>query len=108
MDAEVTSAFRDLRDTLLDEMRTGFSGVYARQDKTNGRLLDAEKLIERHDERIRTIFRRIRGTNGGASHDDDGDDRRITQRDVIIVIGTAAIVVTILKLLPTLARMVTP
>lgn len=88
-------------------MRTGFSGVYARQDKTNGRLLDAEKLIERHDERIRTIFRRIRGTSS-AAHEDDGDDRRITQRDVLIVIGTAAIVVTILKLLPTLARMVTP
>lgn len=104
MDAEVTSAFRDLRDTLLDEMRTGFSGVYARQDKTNGRLLDAEKLVERHDERIRSLFKRLRLRRVT----DEGEERRITQRDVLIVVATVTITVAILKFLPTLVRMVTP
>lgn len=102
MDTEVSAALKDVRDTILNEMRSGFTGVYARQDKTNGRLLTVEGEVVRHDERIKTLFRKL------THRHDDGDHRQITQRDVFICIGTVSATVAILKFLPTIVRLVTP
>jgi hemin uptake protein HemP len=44
---------RYLRDSLVEEMRDGFKGVYERQDKTNGRVLKTEYDVIRIDERLK-------------------------------------------------------
>lgn len=50
---------RDLRDTIVDQMRDGFSGVYERQDKTNGRLLKAEERGTEHDVKVKNLEREV-------------------------------------------------
>lgn len=50
---------RDLRDTLLDEMRTGFAGVHERQDKTNGRVNHAHESLAAIDVRVKNVEREV-------------------------------------------------
>ena len=101
--SEVTKAdLWDVRDRLTELIEVGFQRTHARQDVTNGRLLKAESELTRHDERIKTLFRRQ------AKPEDEGDDRRITQREVLIALGTIVATVAVLKFLPMLATLVKP
>ena len=43
---------RDMRDQILREMHEGFKGVYARQDKTNGRIDSLQVQGGEHDARL--------------------------------------------------------
>ncbi len=47
---------RDVRDTILTEMRSGFAGMHARQDKTNGRVGASEIQIALLKSRVRAAF----------------------------------------------------
>lgn len=71
--AEVTKAdLRDLRDTIVEEMRLGFAGVHRRQDTTNGRVNEAEQDVARHDIRLKNVEREVfqrRATDGGDARD---------------------------------------
>lgn len=97
------------RTLILDVVTRGFAGIHARQDVTNGRVATVEselgKLevdLGRQDERIKNIGHEVFNRRA--------DDRRrkavvpdeakpVTRRDVVIVMGTVAIVVSVVKFL---------
>lgn len=107
---------RDLRDTILKEMREGFAGVHARQDITNGRVNAGEIQGERHDVKIRNleaeVFHRRKTDRQAVKPKPDGDDRSISQRDVRMVAlgagGLTAIVGFFWKALPFILKALTP
>jgi hypothetical protein len=91
-------------DRILDEVRRGFAGVYARQDITNGRVQKLEVETGRQDERVRAISRELfgrRAEDRRASRDDW--NRAVTKRDVAIVVGTTTAVVACMKFLAWIA-----
>lgn len=110
--AEVTKAdLHDTRDMLLKQISDGFAGVHRRQDLTNGRIATVEGVTREHGVQIknleREVFRRSRDGKG-----DTTDGRRITERDVRMVVagasGVVAIVTLFWKVLPLLLKAVTP
>ncbi len=89
--------FREFRD----EMREGFKGVHERQDKTNGRLLEVEKIQFGHTAEIKGIngdlHRRHEARRSTDPPPEDGPKSPITRRDVTLVIGTAGTVIGVFK-----------
>lgn len=96
---------RRLTDSLVDkndwlelreDIRAGFKGVHERQDRTNGRLLDVEKVQTGHVENIkeiqRILFRRRSARREGDPPPPADEKTSISQRDVKIVLGTAGTV----------------
>lgn len=90
---------RDLRDTLLDEMRTGFNGIYARQDKTNGRLLVVEERTAEHRTQIRNLDREVFHVHRRRTDPKSGERTPITRRDVTLVVCGGAGFYAVLKAL---------
>jgi len=123
MDSEVRAALKELRDAVVKEMREGFSGVHIRQDTTNGRINKLELEQARQDERLkntqREVFNRRRSDNQGESESNGegdghsrGGDRRVSERDVRMVIaggtGSVAVLMFFWKVFPIFLRAVTP
>lgn len=80
---------RALRDEIIEEMRAGFSGVYTRQDATNGRVRAGEILSAEHSIRLKNLERECFPHGGRRKVDPvDRPGGRITDRDVWIVLGT--------------------
>jgi hypothetical protein len=129
--AELNAALNDLRDYLSDQMREGFAGVYARQDKTNGRVREAEMAIAvlktNHDnlsERFTEARAQAPGkclTCGYYHHarerdvplppdPDEPKDRVVTDREAKLVIATlvavGAVVVFVKEVWPWLVSIV--
>lgn len=100
---------RDVRDTILEEMRAGFAGVHQRQDVTNGRVNAGEVQGATHEAKIRNleaaVFRRSEAKP-------DDEQRGITRRDVAMLsagaCGLGAVVTTLWKLLPLLLKAMQP
>lgn len=87
---QLDTKLQDLRDFLSDQMHRGFDGTHGRLDQINGRVRKVEGTLERQDERLQTVEEKcgpctypIAGPKLG-----DGENRRITQRDVNVVLGT--------------------
>lgn len=105
---------RDTRDTILEQMRTGFKGVYDRQDKTNGRLLVAEKQGTEHEMKLRNLEREVFNRRHAQRRGSEVSSSRlaITQRDVMIVLGSIGGLWAVLKavawLAPILSQGATP
>lgn len=112
---------------LRAHMDTGFQAVTLRQDDTNehlkelnGRTRKAEDTLARHDERIKTLFRSSRHRDSDPIGDDHRHERadlptgerRITERDVKIVIATVSITATVAivvwKVFPLLLKALQP
>ena len=119
---------RDMRDQILREMAAGFKGVHARQDKTNGRIDGLQERAARHEERFVAIerehgeqcervevlerereafFQHRRASDPlppvaivSTSKEETGDNRRITQRDVRVLVLGAGGALALFKLLP--------
>jgi hypothetical protein len=99
---------RDVRDTILEEMRAGFAGVHERQDVTNGRVNAGEIQGATHAAKISNleaeVFRRRSGDRGAHPPAPDGEQAGITRRDVAMFsAGAAALsaaVVFLWKVLP--------
>lgn len=103
---------RDLKNDIVTEMRSGFKGVHDRQDSTNGRIGKAEVALG--ELRVRTVnlerevFPRHRGEPltpaPMVSEPPQSRDRRVTERDVRMVLagagGAAALLVFLWKVLP--------
>lgn len=97
---------RDLRDTIVDEMRAGFRGVHERQDVTNGRISKAEADLGRLDVRAKNLEREVfdrhrpdAPTPLPVEPSPAARDRRITERDVRMLLAGASAVVAIVTLL---------
>lgn len=45
----------DVRDAIIGEMRGKFSETHGRLDVMNGRVGKVERLVDRHDERIKVV-----------------------------------------------------
>lgn len=90
MSGEVTKDdLWDVRDQLTAQITEGFRGVHARQDKTNGRIGAAEIEAGKHQERIAALERDIREVKRASTpRVSDEGSRRITTRDVSIIIAT--------------------
>lgn len=98
--SEVTKDdLRDMRDTIVEEMRLGFEGVHKRQDTANGRLTKAEVADERHDVRLKNLEREIfhrahrRGRQGAGTEGAEAaqEDRpALTRRELKLIVGFAA------------------
>lgn len=105
---------RDVRDTIVEEMRAGFVGVYARQDKTNGRVSATEVVVGAHDVKLRNmereVFRRRRSADSATNP--DGPRRSIQQWDVLVFVAGVGATVAVLKALawlgPLLVEAVNP
>lgn len=108
---QLEQAMADIRSSL----RAGFEALNDRLDSTNsylkelnGRTRKAEDSIARYDERIKYLEharRRRRDDPGDDDHrgeraEPDGDNRRITQRDIRLVGLGAGAILAVLKGLP--------
>lgn len=95
--AEVTKAdLWDVRDKVVEAMVDGFKGVHDRQDKTNGRVNEAHGDLREHGTKIRNLERevferprRVAPAPANASTKAP-TDRRITERDVKMLLAGAA------------------
>ena len=104
---------RDLRDTILEEMRAGFSGVHQRQDITNGRVGKAEVALAEHSVRLtnmeREVFPRRRPPSSPTS-ETTAERLPITRREVYLVLaavaGTLSTIGVAYKALPVLALLI--
>jgi hypothetical protein len=106
----------DLKDLRL-EMREGFKGVHDRQDKTNGRVNSAHELLREQGAKIRNLEQEVFDRRRHDRDDPDvpepvEDAKRITQRDVRMVIAGATGVVgftaLVWKVLPVLLKALVP
>ena len=97
----------DVRDRLTERIDEGFAGVHRRQDITNGRVNTVEGEVKRHDERIKTLFRRL-PTRSERPAEESGESRRITQREVLIAVGAVGATIAVIRLLPYLVHVVIP
>lgn len=93
---------RDMRDSIVEEMRAGFTGVYARQDKTNGRVQATEVVTATQDVRLKNIERevfrrRMADKHKSAVPESDGPSRTIRQWDVTVFLGGVAAAIGLLK-----------
>lgn len=102
----------DLRE-LKQEIREGFAGVHARQDKTNGRLGEVEVVqafhkatMEGMQRDIQTQHRRHESRRTVDPPPEDGPKSPVTQREVRLVLSTLGASVGLLKLLPWLFSLV--
>lgn len=103
---------RDLRDYLTRQIRVGFSGVHARQDLTNGRVMKNEIALGEHGIRLINIERDLFTSprKGARATDDvnDGERQPLTRHELTIVLktlgGAAAFVTFVWKVLPFLMR----
>lgn len=97
-----------LQETLTDLLESGFKGVYARQDKTNGRVLECERVGTEATTKIKNLERQVFRQNIPRSPSSptvpEEKDRRITERDVRMFVagagGLTAIVAFFWKVLP--------
>ncbi len=104
---------RDMRDTILAEMRIGFAGVHARQDQTNGRVGRTETEIARIEERVKTIFRMFNRRQPKLREDDDPAEdgtayRRSYPMKVLIpsiMAATVAISEALQRIIPALVEL---
>jgi hypothetical protein len=71
----------DLRDFLIAHMNTQFQGTHHRLDLINGRVGKLEQRVERNDVRISQVEQ-------GHKDEPADENRRITQRDVNIVLAS--------------------
>lgn len=105
---------RDVRDTILEEMRSGFAGVHQRQDITNGRVNAGEVQGATHDAKIRNLEAVVFGRRDSdhAAPPVEEEQRGITRRDVAMYsagAGSLALVfVTLWKVLPILLKALQP
>lgn len=104
---------KDLRETIIEEMRAGFSGVYARQDQTNGRVRAGEIQSAEYNIRIKNLERECFPHGGRRKVDPvTRPGGKITDRDVWIVFGTLGAAGSTIgffwKLLPLMLKALTP
>lgn len=107
----------DMRDQILRVVDNGFKGTHHRQDITNGRVGKLEENHSRIDERLEaverdqeTYYQHRRSTDPiavakAAEHADDGDDRKVTQRDARLLMYGAGAALGLFKLLPWLVSL---
>jgi hypothetical protein len=107
MDTPVTKAdLWDLRDSLGRTLKEGFTGVYSRQDATNGRVRQGEILSAEHSIRLKNLEREMFPEGGRRKTDPDARPSltTVTERDVKLVIATLVSAFAVLgfftKLLP--------
>lgn len=114
MDQAVDKAdLRDMRDTILEEMRTGFAGVHQRQDLTNGRVNAGEVQGATHAAKIRNLEAEVFGRRSSDRHPpSDAEEKGITRRDAQMVAagasGLGAAVMFLWKVLPFLLKALQP
>jgi len=100
-DTATKDDLRDMRDTILGEMRGGFTGMFTRQDKTNGRLTEAEIAQARLDGRIKALedAGRQQRELGRRAYDPEqvGERAAITRRDLIVFVSGVGMLWAILQ-----------
>jgi hypothetical protein len=115
MDTPVTkSDLWDLRDSLGRTLKEGFTGVYSRQDATNGRVRQGEIISAEHSIRLKNLERELFPEGGRRKDDPPGrpPDHTSYERDVKIVMATLAAAASAIlffwKLVPLMARSIAP
>lgn len=94
------STLRDVRDSILVEMRAGFERVNGRLDVQNGRIGKLEIEVGKHAERIKTLFARMFERRHHQRREEDEHEKRpITRRDVALVVGGGAGLLAAIKFL---------
>lgn len=103
---------RDVRDTILNEMRAGFLGVHQRQDLTNGRVNAGEIQGATHEAKIRNLEATVFARRSSDAPPVEPEQRGITRRDVQMVAagasGLGVVILTLWKLLPVLLKALQP
>lgn len=105
--------------TMREDLSGRFDSVDRRLEKVdtnlerlNSRTSKNENQIARHEERLKTLFRRAFGRRQEDRAEEDGGNRRITQRDLAIVLATlgieGAVIVFVKEVWPAIAKVVTP
>lgn len=98
-DVSTKADLRDVRDSILDEMRAGFDRIHARLDLLNGRVSKSELEIGRHHERLKTLFARMFERRHHQRRDAAKDQRPLTKRDIGLVVGGGAGLIAVIKFL---------
>ncbi len=89
---------RDVRDQILDEVRSGNDRTHERLDVLNGRVGRGEVQAGKHDERLKNVeyevFDRRKQERRGTG---ESEKQPIRRRDVTLVVAGGAALVAIVK-----------
>ena len=102
VEVDIVDLIRDTRAEILQQMREGFKGVHARQDKTNGRIDDLQEKSGEHEARLMTVERETDAFHLHRRATDpppitpakvDSEDKPVRRWDVYLALGVGAAVV---------------
>lgn len=95
MDVE---ALKELIEMRFDNVDRRLDGLTDQVAQTNGRVRNHEAQIPAINERLLAAERDIKHAREPKA-DDDGENRRLTKWDALLVLGSIAATVTVIKLI---------
>ncbi len=99
------------QDDRLESIEADIKAVEVQMSQTNGTIGRHESWLTRHDEQIRSLYRiakdKIARAVSGSFRKGDTDGRHITQRDVVIALGSVTAGVAVLRFIEWVVKVLT-